>query len=264
MGSSLEVSSYKINPIMTKLQKDTSEFKCLVKTESSDLTKESEKYNNECYQLTLHDKQRIQPLKDLIESEGFNFKYFITMDYWFLMSDISRAIKDNTHRMKKLRTVFKSSIRTFMFNEKHLNPSKKNYGGFHHHDLIEGIPDKKWLDPTNAMQEFMINISPELVFKCMFKSIPGQNEQITVIEKVIRDLHKSCPNGEIGLKVKPIHNLEGLLSYCTKQNKNNIPYEYVIDSKNSSGMDDQFIKKYHAQIRQSTKRLHSGQTGAQH
>lgn len=238
---------------MTTLQKDTIEFKSLIKTEISNLTKESYIYNNESYQLTIHDKQRIHPLMDLIESEMLNFKYFITLDYWFPMDDISRAIKDNTHRMKKLRKVFKSPIKTFMFNEKHLNPSKKNYGGFHHHDLIEGIPDKQWLDPTNAMQEFMINISPELIFKCMFKSVPDQNEQIPVIEKVIRDLHKSCSNGTIGLQVKPILNLEGLLSYCTKQNKNNIPHEYVIDSKNSSGMDDQFIKRYHAKIRESTK-----------
>ena len=238
---------------MTTLQKDTSEFKSLIKTELSDLIKESEKYNNESYQLTLHDKQRIQPLMDLVESEGLNFKYFITMIYWFPMNDISRAIKDNTHRMKKLRKVFKSPIKTFMFNEKHLNTSKKNYGGFHHHDLIEGIPDERWLNPTGAMQSFMMKIDPELVFKCRFKSVPDQNEQIPVIEKVIRDLHKSCPNGEIGLKVKPIHNLAGLLSYCTKQNKNNIPHEYVIDSKNSSGMDDQFIKRYHALIKQDTK-----------
>ena len=257
MGSSLDVSSNIINPSMTTLQKDTIEFKSLIKTDITDLLKESEKYNNQSYQLTIQDKQRIQPLMDLIESEGYNFKYFITMDYWFPMDDISRAIKDNTHRMKKLRKVFKSPIKTFMFNEKHLDPSKKNHGGFHHHDLIEGIPDKRWLDPTNTMQEFMINISPELVFKCKFKSVPGQDEQIPVIEKVIRDLHKSCPNGELGLRVKPIHNLEGILSYCTKQNKNNIPYEYVIDSKNSSGMDDQFIERYHAKIRKSTKCIYS-------
>ena len=243
---------------MTTLQKDTIEFKSLIKTEITDLIKESENYNNESYQLTIHDKQRIQPLMDLIESKGFKFMYFVTMIYWYPMKDISKAIKNNTHRMKKLRKVFKSPIKTFMFNEKHLNSSRKNYGGFHHHDLIEGIPDQRWLDPTNTMQEFMINISPELIFKCMFKSVPDEEEQIPVIEKVMKDLHKSCPNGKIGLQVKPIHNLEGLLSYCTKQNKNNIPYEYVIDSMNSSGMDDQFIERYHAKIRQSTKYLYSG------
>lgn len=242
------------------LEKNTTEFKEKTKTPLSDLIDAINEVNTRSYKLSTRDNIRIQPLEDLIKSKDYQFKYFCTVTHWYKMTDEEKLFFNNRRRNYTIRSVTKSGIAIMNFNELHLNPKCKNYLGYHYHYLIEEIPSKSWLNPSNTMKAFMNKVDPELIAKCKSGYIPNQNEQISFMKKVTRKLNNTCPNGDDGIDIRPIYSIKGLLSYCTKQNKDNVPHKYVIDSGNSSGMDGQFIKEYHAQIRKSTKRLYSGQT----
>lgn len=208
--------------------------------------------NSTDYVLTKEDRDRIRLLKDEIDSKSIKFKYFLTIDYYFKMNDISRLIQDNHHLSTLIRSFYKSDIRMFFFNEKHLkNPSSCNYRGFHRHILIEDAPEYRWRHPTKQMSNWLEDLSSKEIqmFSEYFSADAFLPLKLSLLRKVIKRFHRSTPTGEKGMKLIPIHNLDGLLSYCTKQRQGNIPHEYVIDTRNSSGLDDKFIRRLHAHLR---------------
>ena len=210
-------------------------------------------FNNTGYVLTKEDKDRIKLLKDEIDSNGIKFKYFLTVDYYFKMTDTSRLIQDNHHLYTLIRSFYKSDIRMFFFNEKHLkNPSSKNYGGFHRHILIEDAPEHRWKNPTKQLSHWLKCLTSDEVqkFHEYFVVDAFLPLKLGLMRKVVRRLHRSTPTGEKGMRLLPVNNIDGLLSYCTKQRKGNIPHDYVIDTSNSSGLDDKFIRRLHAYLRQ--------------
>ena len=94
------------------------------------------------YQLTEYNKKRIRPLLNEIKQKGINFKYFLTIDYWWKMIDDIRVLEDNKHLRKLLRKYFKKPIRFFFTSEKHLsNSDSPVFLGYHRHILMEEIPD---------------------------------------------------------------------------------------------------------------------------
>ena len=106
------------------------------------------------------------------------------------------------------------------------------------------------------MQVFDEKFGLHLCFSCLMGEVPSDELKIKFIKHVIHDFHHSCPNGHAGLDVKPIYYLDGVISYCTKQNTHNIPNDYVIDSGNSSHLDYEFIRRMQSYIRHhSTKQL---------
>tara|TARA_B100001778_G_scaffold114155_1_gene93477 strand:- start:476 stop:1051 length:576 start_codon:yes stop_codon:yes gene_type:complete len=168
------------------------------------------------YQLTEHNKKRIRPLLNEIELKGINFKYFLTIDYWWKMIDDIRVSEDNKHLRKLLRKYFKRPIRFFFSKEKHLgNPDSPVFLGYHRHILMEEIPDVKLRD----------------------------------IDQVIRKHHHSTPNGKAGLDiklVKDVRDVSYLTSYMTKQidyPQLNIDRTKVIDVVNSDIGKDHFSVK---------------------
>ena len=202
-------------------------------------------YNTQGYVLNVYDYKRIQPLQERIKEQSIEFKYFITLDYYERIEDISKVLIDNRHLKKIIRGFFKSDIRMFFFNEKHLgDPTSKFYGSFHRHILVEGIPEQAWQSPTNQMERFMLELDPEMVFASKFGSQPSEENKMELLKKVVKGLHhKKVPNGAKGKKYLNITNVDGLLSYCTKQNHKNVPYEYVIDTMNSSGLDNEWYRR---------------------
>lgn len=56
--------------------------------------------------------------------------------------------------------------------------------------------------------------------------------------------------------LKEIYYLDGILSYCTKQNNRNIPHEYVIDLMNSSGLDDRWFRKNYSKHKSNLVAAH--------
>lgn len=213
--------------------------------------------NRQGYKLTEYDKIRIQPFKNVIESNLIKFRFFGTIDYWFKMDDYERLIGDTRHLKRCLQKTFKCGIQRFHFNEKHLNPQGNIYGGFHRHWLMEDIPDSIWLNPNRQMGNLMLEFD-EKYDSCMYFSslsgvVPSDELKMKFINKVIRGFHHSCPNGYAGLDVRCIYNLDGILSYCTKQNTHNIPNDYVIDTANSSHLDNDFIRRMNSCIRHHDK-----------
>ena len=213
--------------------------------------------NRQGYKLTEYDKIRIQPFKNVIESNLIKFRFFGTINYWFKMDDYERLIGDTRHLKRCLQKTFKCGIQRFHFNEKHLNPQGNLYGGFHRHWLMEDIPDSIWLNPNRQMVNLMLEFD-EKYDSCMYFSslsgvVPSDELKMKFINKVIRGFHHSCPNGYAGLDVRCIYNLDGILSYCTKQNTHNIPNDYVIDTANSSHLDNDFIRRMNSCIRHHDK-----------
>ena len=155
------------------------------------------------YILTNQNKKRIRPLLDDIKEKNINFKYFLTIDYWWKMIDDIRILEDNKHLRKLLRKFFKRPIRFFFSNEKHLsNPDSPVFLGYHRHILMEDVPDAKMRD----------------------------------IDRVIRRHHHSTPNGKCGLDIKLVKDLDLVTSYMTKQidyPQLNIDRTKVIDVVNS-------------------------------
>ena len=199
--------------------------------------------NTHGYTLNIDDRDRIRLLLDEVDTQDIDFKWFLTLDYYFKMDKESRLIEDNGHLLYVMQRFFKSRLRMFFFNEKHKSD------GFHRHILLEDIPESRWLNPTTQMQKWMSESDPEMLFCCLTGILPTVHQRKRFIQRVIKSLHHSTPNGFLGMNLVPIHNLEGLLSYCTKQNHHNIPQHYVIDTKNSSGLDDDFIRRLHSHVR---------------
>lgn len=208
-------------------------------------------HNTLGYQLNEYDLRRIRPLLNEIRNQKIKFRYFLTIDYWYKMDNISKILEDNHHLKKTIRSFYKSDIKMFFFTERHLNPSAKNYGGFHRHILLEDAPESRWKNPTKQLQTWMNELTEKHIsqYEEYFSEDAFLPLRMSLLKKVVKGLHHSTPNGFIGLKIVPIYNVSGLLSYCTKQNRSNIPHEYVIDTLNSSGLDDNFIRTFHAHSR---------------
>lgn len=112
-------------------------------------------HNTLGYQLNEYDLRRIRPLLNEIRNQKIKFRYFLTIDYWYKMDNISKILEDNHHLKKTIRSFYKSDIKMFFFTERHLNPSAKNYGGFHRHILLEDAPESRWKNPTKQLQTWM-------------------------------------------------------------------------------------------------------------
>ena len=175
------------------------------------------------YIMTNRDKERISTLLTEIEDKDINFKYFLTIDYYFKMTDDIRVLEDNKHLRLLLRRSFKRPIRFFFTTEKHLgNDLSPAFLGFHRHLLMEDIDD--WNVSRPRRKEYKMDL----------------------IEKTIRRHHHSTPNGKLGLVIKPIESIESLMSYMTKQidyPSLNIDKTKIIDVVNSD------IGKNHYSVR---------------
>ena len=171
-------------------------------------------YNTTGYKLNEYDLRRIRPLLKEINHQDIKFRYFLTLNYWFKMDDISRVLEDNSHLSTAIRSFYKSDIRMFFFTEKHLDPSAKNYGGFHRHILIEDAPEKRWKSPTKQLKRWLneITSSDTSEYTEYFSENVFLPLRLSLLKKVVKGIHHSTPNGSKGLKLVPIHNLSGILS----------------------------------------------------
>ena len=188
------------------------------------------------YVLTNHDKNRIRSLKDTIRNNDINFKFFITISPYQFIADNHEGrtfISDcNKFLRTKIRKFYKSDIKTWFFTEKYVDPNSKNFGGLHRHILIEDAPLYRWENPSNGMMNFLEKFAPEAIFSAKFGEEVSDLHKIELLKRVCR-LCDQTPNGNLGLDIRPIHNTEKLLGYCTKQMKSLDNCPDVIDFANS-------------------------------
>ena len=193
------------------------------------------------YVLTNHDKNRIRSLKDTIRNNDINFKFFITISpYKFIADNHSGRtfISDcNKFLRTKIRKFYKSDIKTWFFTEKYVDPNSKNFGGLHRHILIEDAPLYRWENPSNSMLNFLEKFAPEAIFSAKFGEEVSDLHKIELLKRVCR-LCDQTPNGNLGLDIRPIHNTEKLLGYCTKQIKSLDNCSEVIDFANSDHLNN--------------------------
>lgn len=175
------------------------------------------------YKLTDQDKRRIKSLMDEIQDKDINFRYFITIDYWYKQTDIIRVIEDNKHLRKLLRTNFHQDLKFFITSEKHLsNAQSKVFLGYHRHILMTDIDD--WNVARSRRWEYKKDL----------------------IEKKIRRHHHSTPNGKKGLVIRPVEDMDLITSYLTKQidyPSLNLDKRFIIDATNSDVGKDHYSVK---------------------
>lgn len=181
------------------------------------------------YQVNDIDKIRIKPLLNQVSTTGIEFKYLVTIDYWFPMKTYNRVVKDCSEDRRLIRSFFKSDIKVWSFIELHTDHDQKNYGGYHRHHLVSEIPRETWLNPTPRMEKWMLEVDPEMVFSVKFGVEPTPQQKMELVKKVLRKLQPtSVAQGSLGIDMREIYDLEGVLSYCSKQFEHHHPSYEVI------------------------------------
>lgn len=83
---------------------------------------------------------------------------------------------------------------------------------------------------------------PESYFACTVGDGLSMQQKMDLLKRVLH-LLPFTPNGKSGLDIRPIHNLEKLTSYCTKQFELVLPAYEVIDPV-SSDIDISYLLNY--------------------
>ena len=167
-------------------------------------------------------------LNKLIEDCSIEFKYFVTIPYRFKQTDLRQVNSDNRGLRRTIRDFYQYPIRTWFFNEVHTDPDSRHFGGFHRHLLVEDIPSERWRTPSKRMERFLSEHDAEALFTALSGGIPTDTQKVALLKRVLR-LHSSVPNGTLGVVVKPITELNGVLGYCLKQAGKDISIADVID-----------------------------------
>ena len=180
-------------------------------TTKIDLSKINQDYDS--YVLTNEDRNRIQPLINVLRTHRISFKYFITISPYNFIPDNDKGRRycsiENKFLKTKIKRFYKSPIKFLFFTEKYVDPESKHFGGLHRHFLMEEIPEGRWKYPTNSMINFLEKFAPEVIFSQKFG-------------EVISQLHKE----------------EQLIGYCTKQMKSKDDFDVVMDIENSDNFTD--------------------------
>ena len=167
-------------------------------------------------------------LNKLIEDCSIEFKYFVTIPYRYKQTDLRQVQRDNKGLRRTIRDFYQYPIRTWFFTEMHTDPNSKHFGGFHRHLLVEDIPPERWRTPSRRMERFLSEHDAEALFTALSGGIPTDTKKVALLKRVLR-LHPSVPNGTLGVVVKPITELNGVLGYCLKQAGKDISIADVID-----------------------------------
>ena len=184
------------------------------------------------YELSVLDNTRIQPLLEQIRLNDLSFKFFVSSVYWSSTSyDVVQ--KHNKEIRRTIRSFFKDDIRMWFFIEKHQEGDR-----FHRHILLEDAPSSRWKNPTSRMRNFLME-DPESFFACTLGNGLNDLQKMEILKKVFR-LLPFIPNGQGGLDIRPIHNLEKLTAYCSKQFEYVKPAYEILDPV-SSDMDIAYL-----------------------
>ena len=184
------------------------------------------------YELNPLDKTRIEPLLEQVKLNDLSFKFFISGVYW---ADASYDVvqKHNKEIRRTIRSFFKEDIRMWFFIEKHREGNR-----FHRHILLEDASLSRWKRPSSRMKKFLMQ-DPESYFACTLGNGLTDLQKMELLRKVFHLLN-FIPNGRSGLDIRPIHNLEKLAAYCSKQFEYVKPAFEILDPV-SSDMDIRYL-----------------------
>lgn len=185
------------------------------------------------YEMNKLDLIRIEPLKKQIRLKNHCFKFFISNVYHHYCS-YDLVQKHNREIRRTIRSFFKDDIKMIFFIERCMN------GSFHRHILIEDAAAHRWEYPSSSrMKNFL---DPLDYFSCLSGMGLSDLKKIDLLDRVIR-LLPFISNGKKALDIRPIHNHDKLLAYCTKQFEWVLPSYEIIDPA-SSDIDMEFFIQY--------------------
>ena len=180
------------------------------------------------YEMNKLDHMRTKELRKQIKNKDYQFKFFITnVNHYYCSYDLLQ--KQNKEIRRTIRKFYKLNLKMIFFNERCMD------GKYHRHILIEDATDLRWRYPSKRMNNFL-NANERV--HCLAGSGISDSSKINLLDRVIRIL-PFVSNGKKALDIRPIHNLDKLLAYCTKQFEIHHPSYDVIDSA-ASDIDPDF------------------------
>ena len=132
---------------------------------------------------------------------------------------MDRVNRRHKELRRSIRNFYGEPVKCWFFNEVHTHPDHPHYGGFHTHLLVEDCSPDRWKHPSRRMERFLSENDADALFVALSGGTPTDAQKIALLKRVIR-LHPLVPHGLLGVDVKPIHDLRGLIGrggYCLKQ-----------------------------------------------
>ncbi len=158
-------------------------------------------------------------LNNQIRLLEIEFKYFCTITWRYKETKMDRVHSRHKALRRSIRNFYGEPVKCWFFNEIHTLPDHPHCGGYHTHLLLEDCSPNRWKNPSKRMERFLQDKDPEALFTALSGGIPTDTQKIALLKRVLR-LHPLVPNGVLGVDVKPIHDLQGLIGrggYCLKQ-----------------------------------------------
>ena len=188
------------------------------------------------YELAAKDIKRITPLMDEIVNQGIEFKYLITMNYPYRITDYTKVLRHSRHLKYVLNRNF-DNPKIFITNEKHTNSSNIL------DPFDKTIYDSQFFDSCGRLISLYGSIHKHIAI-----DVSGTNmRKITAAIKTYCSKDFCFKRG--GYDIKKVTNQKNLMSYMTKDiDRPNLPNlgierDKVIDSVSSDiGKDHYSVK----------------------
>ena len=194
----------------------------------------NKKVVNSDYELAPNDEIRIRPLMEEINNQNIEFKYLITMNYPYRVTDYTRVIKDSKHLKHVIRRNIDRGTKLFITNEKHT--CSRNIINELDDSIID---DQKYIDNFKRFTGETISrygsIHRHILVDCRATTIHHIDAALRLY--CSRDYHFTHDGS--GCDIRRVYNQENLISYMTKDiDRPNLPnlnieQDKVIDSVNS-------------------------------
>ena len=189
---------------------------------------------NSDYELSIQDEIRIRPLMKEIVNKDIEFKYLITMNYPYRVTDYTRVLRDSKHLKHVIRSNIDCGTKFFITNEKHT--CSRNLINELDYSIID---DQKYIDNLKRFIGETISrygsIHRHILVDCRATTIHHIRTALSLY--CSRDYHFTHDGS--GCDIRRVYNQKNLISYMTKDiDKPNLPNlnierDKVIDSVNS-------------------------------
>ena len=208
----------------------------------------NKKVVNSDYELAPNDEIRIRPLMEEINNQNIEFKYLITMNYPFRVTDYTRVIEDSKHLRHVIRSNFGYGTKLFITNEKHT--CSRNIINELDDSIIDG---QSYIDNYKRFTGRTISRYGSIHRHILVDTFGTSIREIdAALRKYCRRDYHFTHDGS-GCDIRRVYNQENLISYMTKDiDRPNLPnlnieQDKVIDSVNSDiGKNHYSVSGLHA------------------
>ena len=194
----------------------------------------NKKVVNSEYELAPNDEIRIRPLMEEINNQNIEFKYLITMNYPYRVTDYTRVLRDSKHLKHVIRSNIDCGTKFFITNEKHT--CSRNIINELDDSIID---DQKYIDSYKRFLGETISRYGSIHRHILVDTFGTSIREIdAALRKYCRHDYHFTHDGS-GCDIRRVYNQEKLMSYMTKDiDRPNLPNlnierDKVIDSVNS-------------------------------